>query len=241
MQRSLHPWRLVCRAYELCLLIIRANKLVNETTSREPPERPSATVLDLRKRLSRDPPRAPLPHEPPPPPRSFQPAVLAALLALVIVISTGATVYFYSHRAKALTTDETYQTAANEVSTRWLDDRTVASMGKASKIRARYTQTHRIVEVIAGDVSFDVAFDAARPFIVSTRAVELENGTKFRVTVDNGVAVTVNEGSVTVRRRGAEPGTEIEVPAGKTYRQLTDAVANALLNWRLLATDERET
>jgi transmembrane sensor len=81
-----------------------------------------------------------------------------------------------------------------------LDDQSAIELNTDSEVRVALTPQLRKVELVRGEASFEVAHDAARPFIVlagntAVRAV----GTKFDVhRFDNSVEVTVDEGKVAI-------------------------------------------
>lgn len=225
------PWRLLHRLYEVCLIVVRVNKLVNHRMSRVPPQNGPSNVTDIRHRMPPNPPEPPPPSQPPPPgppgppPWHWQPGAIVLLIGLGLLI-LGGYLEKYSHRSTP-TTEKTYQTAANESRTQQLPDGTVLSLGAESEVHLQYTEKRRVVQHLRGEATFDVADDAARPFIVSTFLVDLEQGTKFRVEVGATVRVAVHDGILRVRRRGSKPGSWIEVLAGATYRVLFEGFARA--------------
>ena len=81
-----------------------------------------------------------------------------------------------------------------------LEDQSAIELNTDTEVRVALTPLLRTVELVRGEASFEVAHDAARPFIVSAgntavRAV----GTKFDVhRLENSVEVTVDEGKVAI-------------------------------------------
>jgi transmembrane sensor len=81
-----------------------------------------------------------------------------------------------------------------------LEDQSAIELNTDSEVRVALTPQLRKIELVRGEASFEVAHDAARPFIVlagdtAVRAV----GTKFDVhRFDNSVEVTVDEGKVAI-------------------------------------------
>lgn len=155
-------------------------------------------------------------------PARWQPAALVVTAGLAIMITTGLLVSSYWTSESAGTT---YGTTNNESRTHQLEDGTVIALGAESKLRVKFTANRRVVQLISGEVRFDVAKDPTRPFIVTTFLANLENGTKFRVLVDSQVKVIVDEGIVRIHSRGASSGAAIEVKAGSSYRIFNEEFA----------------
>lgn len=204
---------------------------MDEIMSRERTKDTSSKVRwhDFRNKSAATPPQPPSePPDPPPLPRDWRPAALVAVLGLSIVGTTAVAVRsFYAHTAGQKTTDLTYQTGHNEQSRRLLPEGTVALMGADSTLRVHYTPTVRVVHVLGGEVDFDVADDAARPFVASTFLADIEQGRKFRVLVDTAVTVTPHEGTVKIRLRGSTSDSGIIVPAGRPHRIWANRMVNS--------------
>jgi transmembrane sensor len=81
-----------------------------------------------------------------------------------------------------------------------LPDGTVAYANTDTEAVIRYYDKRREVELVHGEVFFDVAKDAARPFVVQSRLGEVTvTGTRFNVRDDDaGMGVAVVSGSVNV-------------------------------------------
>ena len=81
-----------------------------------------------------------------------------------------------------------------------LDDGSMLELNIASAARVRFTAAERRVELESGEAHFEVAHDAARPFIVSVGGVVVRAvGTAFNIRFASGsVEVTVTEGKVEV-------------------------------------------
>jgi len=96
----------------------------------------------------------------------------------------------------------TYQTDFGE--SRWvtLSDGSTIALNARSKIQVSFSQHERSVELIAGQVLFEVAKDARRPFVVRSRAAMVRAvGTQFDVYKrPTSTTVTVAEGRVVVQR-----------------------------------------
>lgn len=115
-------------------------------------------------------------------------------------------------------------TEASEWRTKLLPDGTQVKVGPRSTLHVDISKRERHVYVSRGEVLFTVAYDAKRPFIVHTRRAEVRAvGTVFGVTdLDGRVLVTVEEGTVAVRRSsrvvtnsGRAVDTEVRVVAGQ--------------------------
>ena len=94
-----------------------------------------------------------------------------------------------------------------------LNDGSTIELNSASALRVQFTAAARHVKIETGEAHFDVAHDAARPFVVRAGDVFVRAvGTSFNVRLapDGGVEGIVNEGKVRVGR--GEPG-DAEVAA----------------------------
>jgi transmembrane sensor len=95
---------------------------------------------------------------------------------------------------------KTYRTNIGGFQRILLEDQSTIELNTDSEVRVALAPGLRKIELVRGEASFEVAHDAARPFIVSAgntavRAV----GTKFDVRrLESSVEVTVNEGKVAV-------------------------------------------
>ncbi len=94
----------------------------------------------------------------------------------------------------------TYVTAIGEQRSVSLPDGSTVHLNARSKVRVRYSQQMRLIDLRQGQALFDVAQESARPFIVASDAVRVSAiGTKFDVNrTPNGITVTVVEGRVAV-------------------------------------------
>lgn len=84
-----------------------------------------------------------------------------------------------------------------------------------SEVKVRYDDHVRIVELPRGEAFFEVAKNAARPFIVRTDDLEVRAiGTRFSVRrTDDGTRVVVTEGRVRVSRTGDTKAAAVELGA----------------------------
>jgi transmembrane sensor len=129
--------------------------------------------------------------------------VWATAAAVLLVI--GALLWAYRGRADRYVTDIGEQRIVT------LSDGSVITLNTATEIRLHFSTDRRGVELVSGQANFEVAKDAARPFIViagnrSVRAV----GTQFDVFKSGDrVTVTLIEGKVTVTPAVASPASTV--------------------------------
>ena len=128
--------------------------------------------------------------------------------ALVVVITTGALLLAGSI-AKHLWLDPTIETQASEWRSLPLDDGSLVSVGPHTQLRNEFGERQRTLRLARGEALFEVAKDAARPFVVDAeRAVVRATGTRFGVVRhDLEVIVTVEKGTVLVSRKPASANT----------------------------------
>lgn len=137
-----------------------------------------------------------------------------------------------------------FSTAVGELATRHLADGSTATMASDSVLEVQWSRDQRRVELFRGEALFDVAKDAARPFVVhagSRRIVAV--GTRFSVRRDaEQLRIVVAEGTVRLQSEHelASSGGAL-LPAGSVVRiegrnelvqQLEIAEVERLLRWR---------
>lgn len=166
------------------------------------------------------------------PPIARWAAGIAAALALV----AG----FLWFSSSDVATRETYRTLLGEQRSFSLPDGSIIHLNTQSEIRVRMLEDARHIDLRHGEALFDVARDAARPFIVEDNHVVAQAlGTRFNVyRRDTGTRVTVIEGSVAVSAQQSAsagnaldrgritmlprvelmPGEQAEVGAARTIR-----------------------
>lgn len=121
--------------------------------------------------------------------------------------------------------DSAQRTAWGETATRPLPDGSVAELGS----RTRLVQIGDFISgerwvVLRGEATFTVAPIAGRPFVVRTQSADIRvTGTVFHVRAydNDATAITVTEGSVSVRARGTDGkpfGTAVTLAAGEKAR-----------------------
>jgi transmembrane sensor len=130
---------------------------------------------------------------------------LAASLALIVV--TSALAWLWQHRYPA------YATEIGENRSITLADGSTVNLNARSEIRIEFSKAERAVELVHGQALFEVAKNAARPFIVKSGAARVRAvGTQFDVNrAQGGTTVTVIEGRVAVlsEGQGAFPSTKL--------------------------------
>lgn len=103
---------------------------------------------------------------------------------------------------------EAYSTHRGEMRVVTLADGSMVSLNTASRIKVVYSHGRRLIRLEEGEALFDVARDAARPFIVRAGDTDVAAiGTSFTVQHLAGVPVEVmvRTGIVEIRRPKAEP------------------------------------
>jgi transmembrane sensor len=91
-----------------------------------------------------------------------------------------------------------------------LEDGSIVRLDVASRIAVSLGRKRRSVELLEGRALFEVAHDAARPFVVRAGDGSITDvGTRFQVQREgNDVVVTLAEGIVTVSRRDGQEGDQ---------------------------------
>jgi transmembrane sensor len=132
----------------------------------------------------------------------------SAIAASIFIVALG--MWFYLQR-------DTYMTTIGEQRTLRLADGSTIELNSQSRVRVRYTDRERNVELLAGQALFRVAKDRARPFIVKTDGTQVRAvGTQFDIyRRPNGTTVTVLEGRVLVTQsavNGEQPRENFSLP-----------------------------
>ncbi len=147
---------------------------------------------------------------------------LTALAASVLGLSVG--LWLLSER-------DTYVTDIGEQRSITLSDGSVVELNSHSRVRVRFSDRERDVELLAGQALFRVTRNPARPFVVFSDATRVRAvGTEFDVyRRRDGTIVTVVEGKVAasvVGSAGAAPNeTAVLVSAGEQVTVTQAAVA----------------
>jgi transmembrane sensor len=97
-----------------------------------------------------------------------------------------------------------------------LPDSSVAQLNGGTHLNIVYSKKERLVHLDEGEAHFNVAKDAARPFVVTAQNVHvIAVGTAFNVRISgDSVDVLVTEGVVRIERDGEKPG-DVVVAAGE--------------------------
>lgn len=110
------------------------------------------------------------------------------------------------------------RTGQGQIDSRELPDGSRIDLAARSEIAVAYHRQRRLAHLAAGEVRFDVAPDARRPFEIDTRHGRVHVlGTAFSVRVqDDGLRVAVARGRVAVWRAGQPPDAapDSELAAG---------------------------
>lgn len=116
-------------------------------------------------------------------------------------------------------TERHYATAVAKTNRVTLPDGSVVTLGARSAITVKFSDTERRVVITGGEAFFEVAHNAARPFLVEAgSSIVRDIGTKFDVNLgDRSVRVSVLEGLVQVMRTGggAKPASLKLLRAGE--------------------------
>lgn len=185
-------------------------------------------------------------------PRSVTPWLAAAACAVAAV---GLAVTLAPWKAKQAEPTAAVQTIDFETADQQrlfpMPDGSKATLAPGSALDLAYTAGERRARLVRGQAYFDVAHDAARPFVVEAEGrLVTALGTRFDVRSDSqGLRVTLLEGSVRVDEPGASPaqaavvlrpGQELLVAPGKpeVVRQADTASAETWREARLVFDDK---
>lgn len=135
-------------------------------------------------------------------PRFAVQAKASMAAALLIAIAVGWFMYATAGR---------YDTANAEQRVVSLPDGSTVTLQSNARIELHFTPERRAIELVRGQVHFDVAKDASRPFIVAAAGREVRAlGTVFDVHRNaDHVLVTLVEGKVAVAPSVAEAGAPV--------------------------------
>jgi transmembrane sensor len=162
----------------------------------------------------------------------------AAAASVIVALSIGSAWQFIANNASS------YTTKVGAMSTVPLADGSKITLNTNSQIHVALNASERRIELDQGEAYFEVAKDAARPFIVAVadkRVVAV--GTKFAVRRERDeIRVVVTEGRVRIERSGSSSRTpETQLAAGSEARTAQAAVlvdqpapmeVEQLLSWR---------
>ena len=140
------------------------------------------------------------PEEAEPPKRIGRRLVLSGAAAAGIAAAVAGTQYLRKD-----TIEQDYATAIGQVRKVVLADKSVVTLNTDTRIKVRFTEELREINLLQGEALFDVAKNKKRPFIVTAGDTQVRAvGTSFTVTAlpQRPVAVLVREGVVELRRDG---------------------------------------
>ncbi len=157
--------------------------------------------------------------------------------ALVGAVAIGGSILWSFNAAPA------YATGVGERRVVVLDDGTRVEMNTNSRIVVRYRRGERVVRLVKGEALFDVAADAARPFVVDARDKRVTAGAaSFNVRLDEeAVQVLVAEGAVDVADQDGpqQPAARLAAGSAGLYsgeggvnRPLAPQAVEKTLAWR---------
>jgi transmembrane sensor len=140
-------------------------------------------------------------------PRAVRSRALAALAACAALAGVGVWLF-----RGYLPSGDDFKTAVGEQRSITLSDRSVVFLNTDSEVRLRWTARERHIDLLHGEARFQVAKNAARPFIVATREASVRAvGTVFNVRTGEAITqVAVLEGRVEVK---ADLGAANSAPA----------------------------
>jgi transmembrane sensor len=168
----------------------------------------------------------------------------AAAATLLAVVAAGA---WFNVRAVREFTTQTYSTGTGEARTVVLKDGSVAHLNTQSRIRWVGSNKDRRVTLERGEVLFEVAHDATRPFHVTVGNSEIRDlATEFDVyRKSNGsVVVTVLSGQVAIKElatggarpawteRMLRPNEQIEYTQASLISDVHSVSAPKSVRWR---------
>ena len=129
--------------------------------------------------------------------------LLRPAAATVLLLGLGsAAAWLYNQR-------DTYTTAVGEQRSIALSDGSTIELNSCSRMRVRFTDKERAIDLLEGQALFHVAGSPSRPFVVHSNSASVRAvGTQFDVyRKSTGTVVTVLEGRVAVANSGAASET----------------------------------
>ena len=167
--------------------------------------------------------------------KAFRPRLAAIAASLVLAVGAGVLL-------KPFLSGDDYSTPVGGVASIPLSDGSRITLNTASKVHVALTKEERRIELEKGEAFFEVAKDAARPFVVEAgdqRVIAV--GTQFSVR-RNGtdVQVVVTDGKVRVERKDGDADTKL-LAAGAVAHTANEAIlirngsqheAEEALSWR---------
>lgn len=135
-------------------------------------------------------------------------------IAIVVAAIAAACVLWIAAPAILIAIRADYRTAAGQTEQIRMADGSAVELGGSSAIKADIGTTQRRVTLLAGEVFFEVATDATRPFIVDVRGVEVKvHGTAFNVQVSStSTKVALLRGSIEATPTASNEPSDILKP-----------------------------
>jgi transmembrane sensor len=146
-------------------------------------------------------------------------AGLAASIILSVAVWWGVKGSVFSDANRAgLSMVREASTEVGERSILVLPDGSKVTLNTASAVRAEYSERQRRITLIRGEAFFNVAKDAARPFIVSARSREVQAvGTAFDVRLQSReLRIALVEGRVRVLTSASPAPNSMQAPGPVT-------------------------
>ncbi|XOV81764.1 MAG: FecR domain-containing protein [bacterium] len=182
------------------------------------------------------------------PPQSVTLKPPASRYGSVVPLATAASVLFAAFLMVVQLATPSFTTEKGEQRRVVLADGSIAFMNTASKMQVHYSADERRIVLTQGEVWFDVAENAERPFTVDGRFTDAQAlGTAFsvretpgftRVSVTEGEVVLIDENGVNSPHLG--PGDEGTVSATATdYQQVDPEILLAWQRGQLVYNDVR--
>lgn len=166
--------------------------------------------------------------------RYWHPLLAAACLAVVaIAVFAGVRALLPAAQTQSVV----YRTRLGERRTERLPDGTRIVLNTHTALQVRYGRRQRKVTLQHGEAMFEVAHDAAHPFVVVAGDGSVTDlGTTFQVRDENGIAaVTLLEGRVEVsahdQRKPLVPGEQASYGAGTAGIRVRRVDTAAITSW----------
>jgi ferric-dicitrate binding protein FerR (iron transport regulator) len=145
-------------------------------------------------------------------------------LAASMLVGIGIALLVSEH-----TNNRFISTGADQWTRELLTDGTILYIDARTRLRIEFTPTARIVHVYEGSAVFQVAKDAKRPFIAQTPLINaIALGTRFGLSIEQGVRTTVSEGVVQITARDQAGVPSVTLKAGEELFVPTDSLAPRL-------------
>ncbi len=136
---------------------------------------------------------------------------------------------------------EVYRTGIGEQRSLTLEDGSTVTLNARSRIKVRYTEGQRSIDLLEGQALFQVAKNPQRPFVVKAGDARVQAvGTAFDVRrARSGTVVTVVEGRVAVNVPPAVARAEtVHVPLSKRNEALLGAGEQVVVTQHVVTTPE---